>query len=111
MNLSVLNNITPIKLEDGQRRHDDSFSSVASNCSYFNINEWEKRGEDVPDASNIFISPSPCIVSPHNDAASTPLKASETKKSLFSKNVISNGSTICNNDNSIALSQEGTILC
>ena len=104
MDLDILQNVTPIKMEDG-KGHEASFSSIESNCSYFNVGKWE-RGGNVPDASNIFVTPPPCNVPPQGDMVSTPAKSSDARKSLFGED-LTNSDEKRGADDSIVMSPEG----
>jgi len=99
MDLDILQNVTPIKMEDG-KGHDN----FVSNCTYFNVGEWEK-GEYVPDASNIFVSPPSCNVPPQSDVVSTSAKSSEVRKSLFGEGINGNDNKMNGDSDSIVMSQ------
>ena len=79
--MNILQNVTPIKLNETNVA-DASFSSLESQCSYFNINEWSDN--DVSDGANAFSASSHDFTAQHHAHSLTPPKT-EARKVLFAE--------------------------
>lgn len=83
MNMEILQNVTPIKLKR-ENPANSSMTSLESQCSYFNMNDWSES--DVSDGASIFSSSS-CNVTPqqHPVHSLTPQKTNDARKTLFTQ--------------------------
>ena len=96
MNMNVLQSVTPIKHES--KKKNATFTDLNTN-NYFDVNEWQD-GEDVPDSSNIFVTPPPCNVPPVDKLCPPPQRTAEARKSLFQEDSMEsvNKENVDNND-------------